>query len=240
MLWRFDDIFHRFKLYMNILLVEDEPAVISVIQRGLTEQNISVSVALDGTTGLQMARSHDFDVILLDIMLPGMNGIEVCKAIRKDNITVPVLMLTALGSTENVVTGLDSGADDYLSKPFKLSELYARVRALGRRRAAPLKEDSTIEIGNLRLNMHTKTTTRDGNPIILTATEYKLLEYFMKNANRVLSRMEILEHVWGINFNMGTNVVDVYVNYLRKKIDKDFETKMLHTLVGMGYVLKPE
>lgn len=225
---------------MNILLVEDEPAVISLIQRGLTEQHISVSVALDGTTGLQMAQDHDFDVILLDIMLPGMNGIEVCKTLRKANITTPVLMLTALISTENVVTGLDSGADDYLPKPFKLSELYARIRALGRRRQTSLKEESVLELGSLRLNMFTKTTTREGKPITLTATEYKLLEFFMKNANRVLSRMEILEHVWDINFNMGTNVVDVYVNYLRKKIDRDFEPKMIHTLVGMGYVLKPD
>lgn len=233
----FDDIFHGF---MNILLVEDEPTVISLIQRGLTEQNISVSVALDGSTGLQMAKHHSFDMVLLDIMLPGMNGIEVCKALRKDNISTPILMLTALGSTENVVTGLDSGADDYLAKPFKLSELYARIRALGRRRSAPLKEENILEIGELRLNTLTKNATRDHKPITLTATEYKLLEYFMKNANRVLSRMEILEHVWDINFNMGTNVVDVYVNYLRKKIDKDFETKMIHTLVGMGYMLKTE
>lgn len=225
---------------MNILLVEDESAVISVIQRGLTEHNLSVSVALDGPTGLQMAREHEFDVILLDIMLPGMNGIEVCKTLRRENINTPVLMLTALGSTENVVTGLDSGADDYMSKPFKLSELYARIRALSRRRFTPLKDDSTISIGSLELNTVSKTITRNNTPISLTATEYKLLEYLMKNANRVLSRMEILEHVWGINFNMGTNVVDVYVNYLRKKIDKDFENKMIHTLVGMGYVLKSD
>lgn len=225
---------------MNILLVEDESAVISVIQRGLTEHNLSVSVALDGTTGLQMAREHEFDVILLDIMLPGINGIEVCKTLRKENNNTPVMMLTALGSTENVITGLDSGADDYMSKPFKLSELYARIRALARRRFTPMKDDTTISIGSLRLNTSTKTTTRDNTPISLTATEYKLLEYLMKNANRVLSRMEILEHVWGINFNMGTNVVDVYVNYLRKKIDKDFENKMIHTLVGMGYVLKSD
>lgn len=225
---------------MNILLVEDESAVISVIQRGLTEHNLSVSVALDGATGLQMARGHEFDVILLDIMLPGMNGIEVCKTLRRENINTPVLMLTALGSTENVITGLDSGADDYMSKPFKLSELYARIRALARRRFTPLKDDSTISIGSLELNTVSKTITRNNTPISLTATEYKLLEYLMKNANRVLSRMEILEHVWGINFNMGTNVVDVYVNYLRKKIDKDFENKMIHTLVGMGYVLKSD
>ncbi|MBV4358248.1 response regulator transcription factor [Pinibacter aurantiacus] len=225
---------------MNILLVEDESAVISVIQRGLTEHNLSVSVALDGATGLQMAREHEFDVILLDIMLPAMNGIEVCKTLRRENINTPVLMLTALGSTENVITGLDSGADDYMSKPFKLSELYARIRALARRRFTPLKDDSIISIGSLALNTVSKIITRNNTPISLTATEYKLLEYLMKNANRVLSRMEILEHVWGINFNMGTNVVDVYVNYLRKKIDKDFENKMIHTLVGMGYVLKSD
>jgi DNA-binding response OmpR family regulator len=187
-----------------------------------------------------MAREHEFDVILLDIMLPGINGIEVCKTLRKENINTPVMMLTALGSTENVVTGLDSGADDYMSKPFKLSELYARIKALARRRFTPLKDDSTISIGSLELNTVSKTITRNNTPISLTATEYKLLEYLMKNANRVLSRMEILEHVWGINFNMGTNVVDVYVNYLRKKIDKDFENKMIHTLVGMGYVLKSD
>lgn len=225
---------------MNILLVEDEPTVISLIQRGLAEQNISVSVALDGSTGLQMARNHNFDLVLLDIMLPGLNGIEVCKALRKENINTPILMLTALGSTENVVTGLDSGADDYLAKPFKLSELYARIRALGRRRSTLIKEESILEIGGLKLNTLNKNASRDDKPITLTATEYKLLEYFMKNANRVLSRMEILEHVWDINFNMGTNVVDVYVNYLRKKIDKDFESKMIHTLVGMGYMLKTE
>lgn len=233
----FDNIFQS---RMNILLVEDEPTVISLIQRGLAEQNISVSVALDGSTGLQMATNHNFDLVLLDIMLPGLNGIEVCKALRKENINTPILMLTALGSTENVVTGLDSGADDYLAKPFKLSELYARIRALGRRRSTLIKEESILEIGGLRLNTLNKNASRDDKPITLTATEYKLLEYFMKNANRVLSRMEILEHVWDINFNMGTNVVDVYVNYLRKKIDKDFETKMIHTLVGMGYMLKTE
>jgi DNA-binding response OmpR family regulator len=223
---------------MNILLVEDESPVISLIQRGLSEQGIKVSVALDGHTGLQMARAHDFDVILLDIMLPGINGIEVCRSLRNESYTTPVMMLTALGSTENVVTGLDSGADDYLIKPFKLSELYARIRALARRKGTLPKEDDLMEIGDLRLNIASKTVTRNNTPIILTATEYKLLEFFMRNANRVLSRMEILEHVWDINFNLGTNVVDVYVNYLRKKIDKHYDTKLIHTLVGMGYIMK--
>lgn len=223
---------------MNILLIEDEAAVISLIQRGLTEQGIAVSVALDGNTGLTMARDHAFDVIVLDIMLPGMNGIELCKILRKENVTSPILFLTALGSTENIVTGLDSGADDYLAKPFKLTELIARIRALGRRFGNLLKDDAILEVADLRLNTDSKTVTRQGTPIVLTATEYRLLEFFMKNANRVLSRMELLEHVWDINFNLGTNVVDVYVNYLRKKIDKNFEPRLLHTLVGMGYILK--
>jgi len=223
---------------MNILLVEDEAAVISVIQRGLTEQGISVSVALDGHTGLQMAREHTFDVLLLDIMLPGINGIEICKTLRKESNNTPILMITALGSTENIVTGLDSGADDYLTKPFKLTELNARIKALARRRRNVLKEEDTLELGGLKLHTESKTVTRDGTGIMLTATEYKLLEYFMRNSKKVLSRMEILENVWDINFNLGTNVVDVYVNYLRKKIDKDFEPKLIHTLVGMGYILK--
>lgn len=223
---------------MNVLLVEDEAAVVSVIQRGLTEQGISVSVALDGTTGLQMARAHKFDVLLLDIMLPGMNGLEICKALRSENNHTPILMLTALGSTENIVTGLDCGADDYLPKPFKLTELNARIKALARRKGGVLKKEDTLEIGDLIVNTASKTVTRNGKVISLTATEYKLLEYFMRNQKKVLSRMEILENVWDINFNLGTNVVDVYVNYLRKKIDKDFDQKLLHTLVGMGYILK--
>lgn len=223
---------------MNILLIEDEAAVISVIQRGLTEQGAKVSVALDGATGFQMAISHSFHVIILDIMLPGLNGIELCKQLRKESISTPIIMLTALGSTENIITGLDSGADDYMLKPFKISELYARVRALGRRNATNFKDDENIELGGILLNQASKTVSRDGVNLNLTATEYKLLEYFMKNPNRVLSRMDILENVWDINFNLGTNVVDVYVNYLRKKVDKHFETKLIQTLVGMGYMLK--
>lgn len=222
---------------MNILLVEDEAAVVSVIQRGLTEAGSQVSVALDGTTGLAMARAHDFDIILLDIMLPGLNGIEICKQLRAEGVKTPILMLTALGSTENVVTGLDSGADDYLTKPFKLTELAARIRALGRRNTLS-KNENVVTIGGLTLNTATKAAARDGKVISLTATEYKLLEFFMRNANRVLSRVEILENVWDINFNLGTNVVDVYVNYLRKKIDKNYDTPLIHTMVGMGYMLK--
>lgn len=224
---------------MNILVIEDEATVVSLIQRSLAEEGMAVSVALDGPMGLQMARDHAFDIILLDIMLPGMNGIELCKILRKEKVTVPILMLTALGSTENVVTGLNSGADDYMVKPFKITELLARIRTLGRRQPQATRADNTLQVGQLVLNLTSKSVTRDGEPVSLTATEFRLLEFFMRNVNRVLTRMEILENVWDLNFNLSTNVVDVYVNYLRKKIDRKYKNKTIHTLVGMGYIMKP-
>jgi DNA-binding response OmpR family regulator len=225
---------------MKILLIEDEAAVISLIERGLKEKGLEVSVAMDGNTGLQMIRNHQFNLVILDIMLPGMNGIQICKEIRSMGMDVPVLMLTALGSTENIVTGLDSGADDYMVKPFKINELIARVNALGRRtfRKTQVSESHILQIANLKLDTDAKMALRDDEIISLTSTEYKLLEFFMKNQSRVLSRMEILENVWDIDFNLGTNVVDVYVNYLRKKIDKSRDTKLIHTMIGMGYMMK--
>ena len=223
---------------MKILLVEDESAVVSLIRRSLVEQGMEVSIAMDGNTGLEMATAHSFEVMILDIMLPGKNGIEVCRTLRKSGVTVPILMLTALDSTENVVTGLDAGADDYLAKPFKLTELLARIRALGRRKSRNALADDLLTFGGLTFNKSSKAVERNGIPITLTATEIKLLEFFLLNTNRVLSRMEILENVWDINSNLGTNVVDVYVNYLRKKIDRDYDTKLIHTLVGMGYMMK--
>lgn len=202
-----------------------------------------MSVALDGETGLSMALAHNYDLIILDIMLPGKNGLEVCKAIRHENNHTPVLFLTALGTAENVVIGLDTGADDYLVKPFKFIELQARVKSLLRRSTfvAPvsnLPEEELYAIDDLVLNDTSKTVKRGGEQISLTSTEYRLLLLFLKNKNRVLSRMDILEKVWDVNFDMGTNVVDVYVNYLRKKIEKDKSTRLIHTMVGMGYVMK--
>lgn len=225
---------------MKILLIEDEAAVISLIERGLKEIGFEVSVAMDGNTGLQMVRNHDFDMVILDIMLPGVNGIQVCKEMRAQGISIPVLMLTALGSTENIVTGLDSGADDYMVKPFKITELMARVNALGRRmtRNNIVSDAHILKISDLRLDTDTKRAFRGEEAISLTTTEYKLLEFFLKNQARVLSRMEILENVWDIDFNLGTNVVDVYVNYLRKKIDKNKNDKLIHTMIGMGYMMK--
>lgn len=225
---------------MKILLIEDESAVISLIERGLKEKGLEISVAMDGSTGLQMIRDHSFNLLILDIMLPGINGIQVCREIRSEGIDIPILMLTALGSTENIVTGLDSGADDYMVKPFKINELLARVNALGRRSSKKGNEvsNNTLHISNLKLDTDAKMAMRDDQVISLTSTEYKLLEFFMRNQSRVLSRMEILENVWDIDFNLGTNVVDVYVNYLRRKIDKNRDDKLIHTMIGMGYMMK--
>jgi two-component system copper resistance phosphate regulon response regulator CusR len=230
----------------NILLIEDEIHVVSFIKKGLTEKGYEVSVALDGKSGLQMAQNSTYDLVLLDIMLPELNGLEVCKEIRANDPLTPILLLTALGTAENIVLGLSSGADDYLVKPFKFIELEARILALLRRAevgaevstSAPVSSEDIYKLGDLELNDYNKVVTRKGKEISLTNTEYRLLYYFMNNLNRVLSRLDILEKVWDINYNLGTNVVDVYVNYLRKKIDNDEENKLIHTVIGMGYVMK--
>ncbi|GAA4341889.1 response regulator transcription factor [Mucilaginibacter gynuensis] len=224
---------------MKILLVEDEPKLVSIIKRDLTAEGHEISVALDGITGLGMAIKADFDLIILDIMLPGMNGLEVCKNLRNANQSASILILTALGTTENIVVGLDSGADDYMVKPFSLDELNARIRTLTRRKSG-YQESNTLRVADLEINTSSKAVKRGDKVIELTATEYRLLEFLVKNRNRMLSRIEILENVWNIDFNMGTNVVDVYVNYLRKKVDRDFDLKLIHTVVGMGYILRSE
>ncbi|UYQ92649.1 response regulator transcription factor [Chitinophaga horti] len=230
---------------MKILLVEDEPGVVSVVSRGLAEAGYEVSVAPDGLIGLQMATPGSYGLILLDVMLPGLNGIEVCRRLRASGLDTPILMLTALGTTDNIVMGLDSGADDYLVKPFKLQELVARVRSLFRRRGAPptpppVVAPNILSLGDLQLNLDTKQASRNGTSISLTATEYRLLEYLFKNPRRVLSRMEILEQVWGIDFNMNTKVVDVYINYLRKKLNRNGGPELIQTVVGLGYMLKDD
>jgi DNA-binding response OmpR family regulator len=225
---------------IKVLLVEDEPGLVSVIVRGLTDAGMEVSVAADGITGLEMATTHHFDIMILDIMLPGINGMQVCREIRKKDDAIAILMLTALSSTENIVTGLKSGADDYLVKPFKFAELEARIHTLMRRSRGNTEPKTLITLQDLEIDTASKTVKRAGKPVALTATEYRLLVYFLQNQNKVLSRIQILENVWDIDFNMGTNVVDVYVNYLRKKIDNNHATKLIHTVFGMGYILKPE
>lgn len=226
----------------NILLVEDESGVASFIRKGLAEEGFNVSVAPDGTTGLEMAAAHTFDLIILDIMLPDINGLEVCRTIRKQDKKVAILFLTALGTSENIVTGLNSDADDYIVKPFKFIEFLARVKALLRRSertdTSKLSERELYEFADLKLNDYSKEVVRGSRKISLTSTEYRLLLMFLKNKGRVLSRMDILDEVWGVNFDLGTNVVDVYVNYLRKKLDKEKDQRLIHTVIGMGYVLK--
>ena len=223
---------------MGILLVEDEPNVVSVIKRGLTTYGFEVSVAANGVTGLQMALDHNFDLVILDVMLPLMDGIQVCKRIREQKKSVPIIMLTALDSTENIVGGLDSGADDYMVKPFKIAELAARLRTLLRRSGTEIQTNNGFTIDNLHIDTESKIVQRNNEVLKLTATEYRLLEYFIKNQRKVLSRIQILENVWDIDFNMGTNVVDVYVNYLRKKLEKNGGIKLIHTVFGMGYIMK--
>ena len=222
---------------MNILVVEDEPNVAAFIKKGLEEQAYKVELAFDGNTGLSLARQKDFSLAILDVVMPGLNGLEVCRQLRTWYPGLPILMLTALGTTEDIVTGLETGADDYLTKPFKFKELLARVRALTRRHNL-LNQSSKLVVADLEVDLDTKTVERSGKTINLTAREFALLEYFMRNKGKVLSRIDLLENVWEMNYDLGSNVVDVYVNYLRNKIDKDFPVKLLQTVIGMGYVLK--
>jgi DNA-binding response OmpR family regulator len=224
---------------MNILLIEDEPNVVAFIRKGLQEQAFEVDVAYDGMTGKSLVLKKDYDLIILDIILPHSSGLEVCRYIRAQNVFVPILMLTALGTTDDIVTGLDTGADDYLPKPFKFRELLARIRALTRRKHTGM-QSSLLTIADMEVNLDTKTITRAGKVINLTAKEFALVEYFVRNKGKVLSRLDLLENIWELNFNLSSNVVDVYVNYLRNKIDKDFNQKLIRTVIGMGYVMKEQ
>nr|WP_293295110.1 response regulator transcription factor [Allomuricauda sp.] len=223
----------------NILVIEDEHNVAIFIKQGLQDAGYTTLLAYDGNTAFELLNQNTVDLVILDIILPGMDGREIAREIKKNvDSALPILMLTALGTTENIVQGLDSGADDYLVKPFKFSELLARIRALTRRSNIDIKIGGIIIIEDLELDSNTKMVKRGGTEIKLTTTEFRLLEFLMKNKNRVLSRVDILESVWDINFNMATNVVDVYINYLRNKIDKDFDYKLIQTVIGMGYVIR--
>ena len=225
---------------MKILLVEDEPKVAAFLQKGLTEQAHTVELAADGMLGLRLGLANRYDLIILDQLLPGLGGLDVCRRLRTANTAVPILMLTALGETDDKIRGLDAGADDYLVKPFAFQELLARIRALTRRRQeAPAGLDE-LRLADLILDPDAKLVQRGGQAIQLTAREFALLEYLLRNKNRVVSRVDILEQVWETNFDTGSNVIDVYINFLRKKIDKDFSPKLIHTLVGMGYTMKED
>jgi heavy metal response regulator len=221
---------------MRVLVVEDEKKVASFLKRGLEEEHYAVDLAYDGEEALDMVEVYDYDLVLLDIMLPRIDGMTVLRQIREKENLVPILMLTAKDSVENIVEGLDAGCDDYLTKPFAFGELLARVRALLRRDREA--KASVLEIADLRLSLPTHEATRGEKKIDLTAKEYALLEYFMRNPNRVLTRTMISEHVWDYHFDTDTNVIDVYVNFLRKKIDRDFNVKLVHTIRGVGYMMK--
>lgn len=224
----------------RILIIEDDPHVCAFVKKGLSEENYSVETCHDGKSGIDLFFNQSFDLLILDIMLPGISGLEVCSKIREKS-NVPILMLTALGTAENVALGLNTGADDYLIKPFKFIELLARVKSLLRRSDfVDQTQSTTYHFSDIVINDETKIVTRNDDIISLTSTEYRLLLMFVMNPRKVLSRLEILEEVWGVNFDMGTNVVDVYVNYLRKKLDKYGSKKLIHTMIGMGYVLKEE
>lgn len=227
---------------MRVLVVEDEPAVANLIKKTIEEEQYEVTVAPDGNTGWEYLSRFMYDAVILDVMLPGISGIELCKRLRAASNSVPVLMLTALGSTDNIVIGLDSGADDYLTKPFKVAELLARLRSLTRRGNQIVGSNeppkNQLNFSDVVLDLNEKILIRSGKKIELTATEFRLMEYLMRNSKRVLSRMDILEKVWGYDFEMNTKVVDVYINYLRKKIDYDPDAKLIHTVTGMGYMLK--
>jgi len=220
---------------MKILVVEDEERVAQFIQKGLKEEGHAVDVSHDGEDGDFLAEVNDYDLILLDVMLPKKNGISVCRAIRERGSVTPVLMLTARDSVEDRVRGLDAGADDYLVKPFAFEELLARVRALLRRRSD--SKTPTLQLADLELDPMSRQVSRAGKPIRLTTKEYALLEYLMRNPGKVLSRTLIGEHVWDMNFDPESNVIDVYISHLRNKIDKGHKVSLVHTMRGQGYVI---
>lgn len=220
---------------MRILVVEDEKKVAGFIKKGLEEESYAVDVAYDGVEGEYLASTNDYDVVILDIMLPKKNGIEAVRDLRSKNIKTPVLLLTARDTVEDKVKGLNSGADDYLSKPFAFEELLARVRALMRRKDYGLAE---LKFADLVLDQATRKAKRGDTVIDLTSKEYGLLEYFLRNPNKVLTRTMIAEHVWDYTFDSDTNVIDVYVNHLRNKIDKEPLKRLIHTVRGVGYILK--
>lgn len=226
----------------TILLVEDEKKIADTIQAGLNEHDYDVTVAYNGLDGKKLFLDNAYDLIILDINLPFVNGYELCKLIRENDERVPIILLTAMNFTDNKVEGFELGADDYITKPFEFRELVARIKALLRRSDLRIdaEEEKLLNIADLEMNLDNKEVRRGEKKISLTAKEFQLLEYLLRNKEKVVSRADIAKNVWEIDFDTQTNVIDVYVNFLRKKLDKDFEPKLIHTQVGMGYILKVE
>lgn len=222
----------------RICLIEDEIKVAEFIKKGLEEHSYLVDIVKHGLAGKNKVLENNYDIVILDVMLPDISGMDVCRLIRHENSSIPILMLTALGTIDDKVTGLKSGADDYLVKPFHFSELLARLEALMRRKHSQNKAKQYLVFEDLKLDTWERTAERAGKKITLTAKEYLLLELLMQSPKKLLSRQYIAEKVWSLDFDTGTNVIDVYINYLRNKIEKGFKRKLIHTVIGMGYILK--
>jgi two-component system, OmpR family, copper resistance phosphate regulon response regulator CusR len=220
---------------MKILIVEDEPKVASFIKKGLEESQYEAEIVYDGISAEKLAHLYKYDLYILDIIIPGISGLDLCRKLKQMNPGTPVLMLSALGTTDDKIIGFDSGANDYLVKPFEFRELLARVKVL-LKSSGQSGNQNKLQFADLELDLNKKDASRGGSHIDLTAKEFSLLEYFMRNSGRVLSRNDIAEKVWDASFDFGTNVVDVYVNFLRKKIDRGFDRKLIHTRVGFGYI----
>ena len=221
---------------MRVLLIEDDVTIARLLKEGLEDESYAVDVANDGSEGYRTAAADEYDVIILDIMLPGMNGYEVCRSLRNDGSKTPILMLTARDAERDIVEGLDTGADDYLAKPFSFDVLLARIRALLRRPNEKLEE--IIQVGDLKLDPSSKKVTRASQEINLTAKEYGVLEYLMRNKGKVLSKEQIISHVWNFDADVLPNNVELFIMFLRRKIDKPFKSKLIHTVSGFGYKLE--
>ncbi|MDG5799293.1 response regulator transcription factor [Marinilabiliaceae bacterium ANBcel2] len=225
----------------KVLIIEDDSRIAQLVKRGLEDRGYSVDLAYDGNMGRKLGLRGSYGLIIIDVILPGMNGIEVCQEIKKSNSSIPIIMLTALGTADDKVEGFDAGADDYLVKPFDFRELEVRIRNLIKLFSnKEFTSNSVIEYEGVVLDANLKSITREGKSLSLTPKEYNLLEYMLRNRERVLSRKEIAENVWDTHFDTGTNFIDVYINYLRKKVDKEFHSKLIHTRPGMGFILKKE
>jgi two-component system copper resistance phosphate regulon response regulator CusR len=225
---------------IRILLVEDEKKIAEALKTGMEEQGFYVMVAYDGAMGEKFFNNYDFNLVILDINLPDINGYTLSRIIRQKKKNIPILMLTALGTVEDKIEGFEAGADDYLVKPFAFKELLARIKSLLRRSMNGITPGNILRLSDLEMNLDSKEVTRAGNRISLTAKEFQLLEYLIRNKNKVVSRADIAGKVWDIGFDTGTNVIDVYINFLRRKIDKDYPVKLIHTQIGMGYIMKEE
>ena len=225
---------------VKILLIEDEPKTVQSLKQGLEENSYEVEVAYDGNMGHQLATRNAYQLIISDIIIPGINGLELCRKLRAEGIQTPILMLTALSTTDDKLEGFDAGADDYLAKPFDFKEFLARVKALIKRSNQTMIESQVLKFADLELDLTSKIVSRSGQKINLTAKEFQLMEYFLRNQEKVISKAEIAENIWEVEDENSSNLIEVYVNYLRKKVDKGFPSKLIHTQFGMGYILRQE